>query len=87
MGGEDPQYVTGVDCRYCADESVIKQEMADLQKGGPPNTESLGTLFLEFLRYYAHVYRGGAKKHTKHLGVQTVCGESCSNTVRFGRCD
>jgi len=55
----EPDFVNGVDCRYCADASQIHAEMEYLRAGRPPNQESSGLLLMEFFRYFGHEYRNG----------------------------
>jgi len=54
-----PDFVNGVDCRYCKDPELIEEELKYLRRGGPPNSESVGLLLLEFFKYYGHDYRNG----------------------------
>lgn len=54
-----PDFVNGVDCRYCADPAMIAAELEYLRGVRPPNQEDVGLLLLEFFRYFGHEYRHG----------------------------
>jgi len=54
-----PNFVNGIDCRYCTDRDEIQRELEYLRGDKPPNEEKVGLLMLEFLRYFGHEYRHG----------------------------
>lgn len=56
---EKARYVNGVDCRFCTDPAKIEKEMAYLRGSRELNQEDVGTLLLEFFRYFGHEYRSG----------------------------
>lgn len=56
---QPPDYIAGVDCRWCSDEKEIASELDYLRGGGAPNDENVGLLMLEFFRHFGYEYRSG----------------------------
>ncbi|CAJ1454156.1 unnamed protein product [Effrenium voratum] len=56
---EKPKYINGVDCRFCTDAARIDSEMAYLRGARAPNKEDVGTLLMDFFRFFGHQYRSG----------------------------
>jgi len=64
-----PVYINGADCRYCTNRKEIEEELAFLQGGHAPNSESVGYLLYSFFRHFGYDYKHGiiAVRDTTHL--------------------
>lgn len=54
-----PDYINGIDCRFCSDDVLIQAELDYLRGGQPADRESTGHLMLDFFRHFGHEYRHG----------------------------
>ena len=75
----------GVDCRFCADEAEIRDEVSFLQERNAAELErrhgtrdmsklSTGYLLADFFRFFAHEYIGGT------VAIRDVSGYTCSTS-------
>jgi len=72
--GSRPTDILGVDCRFCEDDVVIREEV-DKLLGAAGREENLGGLLLAFLRYFGSEYKGGPvaiREHGASAQVQDV---------------
>ncbi|SCP04145.1 conserved Plasmodium protein, unknown function [Plasmodium ovale] len=55
---EKPFYVMGVDCKYCQDETVIREELNRINNYKDKHVQ-ISTLLIEFFKFYGYKYKSG----------------------------
>ncbi|CRG99708.1 conserved Plasmodium protein, unknown function [Plasmodium relictum] len=55
---EKPFYVMGVDCKYCQDETIIREELNKINNCNNSHVD-ISTLLTEFFKFYGYKYKSG----------------------------
>ncbi|GAB66092.1 hypothetical protein PCYB_082530 [Plasmodium cynomolgi strain B] len=55
---EKPFYVMGVDCKFCQDENVIREELRRINNYNDVYVDT-STLLIEFFKFFGHKYKSG----------------------------